>query len=280
MKTTASIEELRGFLKASQGESALVPTMGYLHSGHMKLVEQAKRQADVCIVSIFVNPLQFGPDEDFDEYPRDLKRDLALCEAHGVDFVFHPDVDEMYPEAPEVNLGLKHMSSVLDGISRPGHFEGVITVVNKLFNIIRPDYAVFGEKDRQQLMIVKRLVQDFNHDLEIIGVETERERDGLAKSSRNVNLTMSEREEAPSIHAALTHGRQLIEAGHVSTEDVIREVTDFIETRISGKVDSIDIYSYPDLKEVVKIKEDIVIFAAVKFSKARLIDNMLVKNNV
>lgn len=277
MKTTAEIKDIREQLKKEKNKSiALVPTMGYLHSGHMKLVEKAKAHADIIVVSIFVNPLQFGPDEDFDEYPRNLTRDLEICQTHGVDYVFHPSVEEMYPKSPEFEIGIKHMSSVLDGISRPGHFEGVSTVVNKLFNIIQPDYAAFGEKDRQQLMIVERLVEDFNHDLKILPVKTERETDGLAKSSRNVNLTVQERQEAPMIYKALNHGEMLIKRGNIEVPEVAASVREMIQSNISGTVDSIDIYSYPDLKEVSKKETDIVIFAAVKFSRARLIDNIRV----
>jgi pantoate--beta-alanine ligase len=276
MKTTGSIKELRTLLKAKSGKTiALVPTMGYLHSGHMKLVDEAKRHAEISVVSIFVNPLQFGPNEDFDQYPRDLKRDLELCRRQGVDYVFHPDVKEMYPKDLELDLQLKHMSGVLDGVDRPGHFEGVVTVVNKLFNIIKPDYAVFGEKDRQQLMIIERLIEDFNHDIKILPVHTEREEDGLAQSSRNVNLTAPERREAPSIYAGLEYAEELIEAGVTEAREVEAAVKKYIAERVSGEVVQLNIYSYPDLKVVEKVTEKVVIFAAVRFSQTRLIDNKL-----
>lgn len=276
MKTTGSIKELRTLLKAENGKTiALVPTMGYLHSGHMKLVDEAKRHAEISVVSIFVNPLQFGPNEDFDQYPRDLKRDLELCRGQGVDYVFHPDVKEMYPKDLELDLQLKHMSSVLDGVDRPGHFEGVVTVVNKLFNIIKPNYAAFGEKDRQQLMIIERLIEDFNHDIKILPVHTEREEDGLAQSSRNVNLTASERREAPSIYAGLEYAEELIEAGVTEAREVEAAVKKYIAERVSGEVVQLNIYSYPDLKAVEKVTEKVVIFAAVRFSQTRLIDNKL-----
>lgn len=278
MKTTGSITELRHLLKKERSKTiALVPTMGALHSGHMKLVKEANKHADISVVSIFVNPLQFGPDEDFDRYPRDLEKDLEICRSYNVDYVFHPSVEEMYPKNLELDLQLKHMSSVLDGERRPGHFEGVVTVVNKLFNIVKPDYATFGEKDRQQLMIVERLIEDFNHEVEILPVRTEREKDGLAKSSRNVNLSDFERIEAPSIYEGLKHGEQLIIEGVSEVSRVEDKVYEFISSRVSGKVDQLKIYSHPDLEEITDIGTDIVIFTAVKFSQTRLIDNILIK---
>lgn len=281
MKTTDSIHEIRHLLRDDRkGTIALVPTMGYLHSGHMKLVEAARKNADIVVVSIFVNPLQFGPDEDLDSYPRDLKHDLEMCESQGVDYVFNPSETEMYPKEPEMNLSINNMASILDGRRRPGHFEGVVTVCNKLFNIVEPDYVTFGEKDRQQLMIVERLIQDFNHDTEILPVPTEREADGLAKSSRNVNLSEAERREAPEIFKSLQYGKELIEEGERSTHAVRAGMIEYINAHISGDVDDLQIYSHPDLDEVQDITDDVIIFIAVKYDKARLIDNMLVTLNV
>ncbi len=277
MKTADTIKETREILKAHRDKKiVLVPTMGFLHEGHMALVEEAKKHGDFVALSLFVNPLQFGPDEDLDTYPRDLERDLEICKENGVDFVFHPSEEEMYPKTPELLLNLKSMSSILDGIKRPGHFEGVVTVVNKLFNIIEPDFAVFGEKDRQQLMIIKRMVADFNHDLEIIGVETAREADGLAKSSRNVNLTSVEREEAPAIHQALEIGRDLLQEGETDVESVKERIEMHIMDHTSGQIDDLQIYTNPDLNTIQTVSSDVIIFIAVKFESVRLIDNMLV----
>lgn len=250
--------------------------MGYLHEGHAALIEEAKQHADIVAVSIFVNPLQFGPEEDYDSYPRDLERDLNICERHGVDIVFHPAVSEMYPDEMEFTLGIKTMASILDGVKRPGHFEGVITVVSKLFNIIQPDFAVFGQKDRQQLMIIERYVENFNVPVKIIGVPTKREESGLAKSSRNVNLSESEYEEAAEIHAALTNAAEQIADGNVNTNQVMSFIKLHIEQRTSGKVDDLAIYAADSLKSVDNIEQDVIIFIAVQFEKARLIDNLYV----
>lgn len=277
MQHTGSIKEVRRLLDRESGKKiALVPTMGYLHEGHAALIEAAKQYADLVAVSIFVNPLQFGPEEDYDTYPRDLERDLNICREHGVDFVFHPADDEMYPESMEFTLGIKTMADILDGVKRPGHFEGVVTVVSKLFNIIRPDIAVFGEKDRQQLMVIERYVRDFNVPVEIIGVPTKREESGLAKSSRNVNLSGEEYREAPEIYAALLNAAEQIKNGTVNTDKVMSFIRLHIEQKTSGTVDDLAIYTARGLEPVENIDQDVIIFIAVQFEKARLIDNLYV----
>src|SRR5699024_1056706 len=277
MQHTGSIKEVRRLLDRESGKKiALVPTMGYLHEGHAALIEAAKQYADLVAVSIFVNPLQFGPEEDYDTYPRDLERDLNICREHGVDFVFHPADDEMYPEGMEFTLGIKTMADILDGVKRPGHFEGVVTVVSKLFNIIRPDIAVFGEKDRQQLMVIERYVRDINVPVEIIGVPTKREESGLAKSSRNVNLSGEEYREAPEIYAALLNAAEQIKNGTVNTDKVMSFIRLHIEQKTSGTVDDLAIYTARGLEPVENIDQDVIIFIAVQFEKARLIDNLYV----
>ncbi len=280
MKTTSKINEIREFLSAENiGEIALVPTMGYLHSGHLKLVEAAKKHGDTVVVSIFVNPLQFGPDEDFDNYPRNLDQDLKLLKENGVDYVFHPEVHEMYPEEMELEISLKSMADVLDGVKRPGHFEGVVTVVNKLFNIIKPHYVTFGEKDRQQLMIVQKMIEDFNHDIEILAVETEREETGLAKSSRNTNLNEQELLEAPHVYESLQLGNKLIQSGERDVEEILKQITAHINENTSGTVDDVQILSHPDLGIMTCVDSNVIIFIAVQFERARLIDNLMVKIN-
>lgn len=277
MQHTASINEVRTFLSSYDGKKiALVPTMGYLHEGHMALIKEAGSHADIVAVSIFVNPLQFGPEEDYDSYPRDLERDLRICEANGVDIVFHPETAEMYPEVMEFNIGIKTMADILDGVKRPGHFEGVVTVVGKLFNIIQPDVAVFGQKDRQQLMIIERYVSDFNVPVEIIGVPTAREESGLAKSSRNVNLSAGELNEADEIYAALVNAGEQIKNGTVNTDKVMSFIRLHIEQNTSGTVDDLAIYTAHGLKSIEYIDEDVIIFIAVQFKNARLIDNLYV----
>ena len=278
MKTTGKIKEIREYLKnADTGGVALVPTMGALHSGHMKLVQEAKKHAETIVVSIFVNPLQFGPDEDLDNYPRDLESDLEICREAGVDYVFHPETEEMYPRELELDISLNSMADVLDGVKRPGHFEGVVTVVNKLFNIIEPDYATFGEKDRQQLMIIQRMVEDFNHDIEILPVETERHESGLAKSSRNMNLSGQELSEAPHVYKSLKLGEELIQSGERDPALVLGKIKDHIGRHTGGRIDDVQIFSHPDLNPVTRIESDVIIFIAVQYEKARLIDNLLVK---
>lgn len=277
MQHTGSIKEVRRLLDRESGKKiALVPTMGYLHEGHAALIEAAKQHADFVAVSIFVNPLQFGPEEDYDTYPRDLERDLNICREHGVDFVFHPKDDEMYPEEMEFTLGIKTMANILDGVKRPGHFEGVVTVVSKLFNIIRPEIAVFGEKDRQQLMVIERYVRDFNVPVEIIGVPTKREESGLAKSSRNVNLSGDEYKEASEIYAALLNAAEQIKNGTVNTDKVMSFIRLHIEQKTSGTVDDLAIYTARGLEPLENIDQDVIIFIAVQFEKARLIDNLYV----
>ena len=280
MKTTSKINEIRAFLSAENiGKIALVPTMGYLHSGHLKLVEAAKKHGDTVVVSIFVNPLQFGPDEDFDNYPRNLEQDLEILNDNGADYVFHPEVDEMYPGDLELDISLNSMADVLDGVKRPGHFEGVVTVVNKLFNIIKPDYVTFGEKDRQQLMIVQKMIEDFNHDIEILAVETEREETGLAKSSRNTNLNEQELLEAPHVYESLQLGNKLIQSGEMNVEEILKQITAHINENTSGSMDDLQILSHPDLDTMTHVNSDVIIFIAVQFEKARLIDNLMVKIN-
>lgn len=277
MQHTASIKEARILLSSYKDKKiALVPTMGYLHEGHMALIKEAKKHADIVAVSIFVNPLQFGPDEDYDSYPRDLERDLGICEAEGADIVFHPEVSEMYPGEMEFKIGINTMADVLDGVKRPGHFEGVVTVIGKLFNIIQPDIAVFGQKDRQQLMIIEQFTSDFNIPVKIIGVPTEREESGLAKSSRNVNLSEAEFNEASEIYTALLNAGEQIKNGTVNTDKIMSFIKLHIEQQTSGTVDDLAIYTAHGLKSVEYIDEDVIIFIAVQFKKARLIDNLYV----
>ena len=277
MQHTASIKEARLLLSSYKDKKiALVPTMGYLHEGHMALIKEAKKHADIVAVSIFVNPLQFGPDEDYDSYPRDLERDLGICEAEGADIVFHPEVSEMYPGEMEFKIGINTMADVLDGVKRPGHFEGVVTVIGKLFNIIQPDIAVFGQKDRQQLMIIEQFTSDFNIPVKIIGVPTEREESGLAKSSRNVNLSEAEFNEASEIYTALLNAGEQIKNGTVNTDKIMSLIKLHIEQQTSGTVDDLAIYTAHGLKSVEYIDEDVIIFIAVQFKKARLIDNLYV----
>ncbi|WP_419865547.1 pantoate--beta-alanine ligase [Bhargavaea cecembensis] len=261
---------------ASEGKSVgFVPTMGYLHDGHLALAGEARKENDVVVMSIFVNPAQFGPGEDFDSYPRDLERDAALAEKAGVDILFHPSPEEMYPEDSDIRILPGRQADVLCGASRPGHFDGVLKVLTKLFHITRPERAYFGQKDAQQLAIIETFVRNYNFQLEIRRVPTVREEDGLAKSSRNVRLSHEERQEAPAIYAALKDGaRVLRESG--DPELVLGMVRNTLGRIPAAETDYAEILEYPSLRPLNPESREAIIAAAVRFSGARLIDNVLV----
>ncbi|WP_059170936.1 pantoate--beta-alanine ligase [Bacillus sp. FJAT-27445] len=278
MKLVEGIKELREELSAHKrnGQSiGFVPTMGYLHEGHLALIQKARKENDVVVVSIFVNPLQFGPNEDFDSYPRDLGHDRRLAEQAGADYIFTPSVSEMYPAAPSVKITVQDRTDVLCGKSRPGHFDGVATVLSKLFNIVMPDRAYFGQKDAQQVAVVEGLIRDLNIPVKLVAVETVREEDGLAKSSRNVFLTPEERKEASSLYLSLRSARAAIESGKRNPGAIIENMKSIIENQTSGKIDYIELYSYPELKPIETLEGQFIIALAVRFSGARLIDNMI-----
>ncbi|MGJ1068023.1 pantoate--beta-alanine ligase [Staphylococcus warneri] len=278
-KVITTVSEMQSIAKEYKrhGQTiGFVPTMGALHEGHLKMMELSSEFNDITVVSIFVNPLQFGPNEDFDAYPRQINKDVEMMEEIDVDYVFYPSVEEMYPDELGVTLKVGKLAHVLEGAQRPRHFEGVVTVVNKLFNIISPDYAYFGKKDAQQLAIVEKMVKDFNHPIEIIGVDIVREKDGLAKSSRNVYLTEEERQEAVHLSKSLKLARDLYNNGERNSSVIIDEITQYLLDYTSGQVDEVAIYSYPELEEQSKIQGQIFISLAVKFSKARLIDNIII----
>ena len=278
-KVITTIKEMQSIVKQHQREGktiGFVPTMGALHDGHLTMMKQSVNENDLTVISIFVNPLQFGPNEDFDAYPRQLDDDVAAVKKLQVDYVFHPSVDEMYPEELGIHLKVGHLAQVLEGAQRPGHFEGVVTVVNKLFNIVQPDYAYFGKKDAQQLAIVEKMVKDFNLPVHVIGIDIVREKDGLAKSSRNIYLTSEERREAKHLYQSLRLAKNLYEAGERDSNEIISQIAAYLNKNISGYIDDLGIYSYPNLIQQSKIHGRIFISLAVKFSKARLIDNIII----
>ena len=278
-KVITTIKEMQSIVKQHQREGktiGFVPTMGALHDGHLTMMKQSVSENDLTVISIFVNPLQFGPNEDFDAYPRQLDDDAAAVKKLQVDYVFHPSVDEMYPEELGIHLKVGHLAQVLEGAQRPGHFEGVVTVVNKLFNIVQPDYAYFGKKDAQQLAIVEKMVKDFNLPVHVIGIDIVREKDGLAKSSRNIYLTSEERREAKHLYQSLRLAKNLYEAGERDSNEIISQIAAYLNKNISGYIDDLGIYSYPNLIQQSKIHGRIFISLAVKFSKARLIDNIII----
>ncbi|WP_204190446.1 pantoate--beta-alanine ligase [Mammaliicoccus sciuri] len=261
----------------SQGKTiGLVPTMGALHDGHLKMMKQSIEENDVTAVSIFVNPLQFGPNEDFDDYPRPFESDLEKLKQIGVEYVFHPTVEEMYPRELEMTIKVGRLAQVLEGKKRPGHFDGVVTVVNKLFNIIQPTHAYFGKKDAQQLAIIEKMVEDFNHSVQIVPIDIVREADGLAKSSRNIYLTEEERKEAVHLSKSLALAKKKYDEGERNGDVLIQAITHYLESNISGDIVEVAIYSYPELEEQHTIEGQIFISLAVKFSQARLIDNIII----
>jgi len=257
---------------------ALVPTMGFLHEGHLELMRRARQRTDLVIVSIFVNPIQFGPNEDLDSYPRDLEGDLKKCREVGVDLVFTPTPEELYPDnAFQTSVEVEKITRGLCGAGRPGHFKGVTTVVSKLFNLTLPDYAFFGEKDYQQLAVIRRMTADLNFPIEIVGVPIIREEDGLALSSRNAYLNEQERREAPAIHQALSRVAGLFHQGVSDSEKLVREAADHIRQQITSpcEIEYIKICQADDLEEINgEITGPAVILTAVRLGRTRLIDNL------
>lgn len=278
MKIISTITEMQQQMQKlkSEGNSiGYVPTMGFLHEGHMSLMKRARKENEVVVLSIFVNPLQFGPNEDLDAYPRDFERDHRIAESEGVDYIFYPSAEEMYPNNASVKVSVVDRTNVLCGKSRPGHFDGVATVLIKLFNIVQPTRAYFGLKDAQQVAVVEGLVQDFNFPIELIPVDTVREEDGLAKSSRNVYLNEQEREQAPELNRSLLLAKAAVESGERNPAKLSEMMKNHINENTTGIVDYIEIYSYPELQSLKELTGRIIIAMAVKFSKARLIDNII-----
>ncbi len=278
MKIIRTINEMTNKIKELSHETiGFVATMGFLHEGHLSLVRKAKEENDLVVMSIFVNPLQFGPNEDFEEYPRNEEQDTDIAEKAGIDVLFMPTVKEMYPEELAIKMTIEKGTDVLCGRSRPGHFDGVGTVLTKLFHIIEPNYAYFGLKDAQQFAIVHNLVRQLNFPLQVVGLPTIREADGLAKSSRNVNLSDRERAEAKQLYKSLQYAQKLLVDG-IKNPDIIKaEVQKMLQKETNGIIDYIEILSFPNLGQISTIKEQIIIAVAVQFEQARLIDNILLQ---
>lgn len=255
-----------------------VPTMGALHEGHLSLIRKARKDCDVVVVSIFVNPTQFGPGEDFERYPRNLSQDIILCEKEGVDFVFAPSSKDMYPEGYSTWVEVSgKLTQILEGAHRPGHFRGVTTVVTKLFNIVDPHYSYFGEKDYQQALVVKRMVEDLNMDTQIVVMPTVRERDGLACSSRNSYLTGEKREAARILYKSLVEAKKMIENGEKDASRILSALENFIKKEPLARIDYITLADPKTLEPVKKIEGEVVVALAVKIGDVRLIDNMRIK---
>ncbi|WP_338749628.1 pantoate--beta-alanine ligase [Bacillus sp. FJAT-52991] len=275
IKKVKELTSIVGEKKKAGLSIGLVPTMGYLHEGHLTLAKKAREENDVVIMSIFVNPLQFGPNEDFESYPRDFERDQKLAEEAGVDILFAPEPNEMYPKPSMIVMNVVERTDRLCGEKRPGHFDGVVTVVTKLFHLAQPNRAYFGLKDAQQVAVINGLVESLNFPLEVIGVETVREENGLAKSSRNVYLTPTERQLAPHIYQALKAGRALAEQGEKDAEKVINETIAHLNEHTGAEIDYVELLSFPELTPVQTIKGQVILATAVKYSNARLIDNII-----
>lgn len=255
-----------------------VPTMGYLHEGHLSLVRRAAEISDLTVVSIFVNPTQFGPREDLERYPRDLARDTDLCAQEGVDVLFNPETADVYPEGYRTMVEVEGLSQVMCGVSRPSHFGGVATVCLKLFHIVKPTYAVFGQKDYQQLLIIRRMVRDLNLDVEVLAGPTVREEDGLALSSRNTYLAPAAREAAPVLYRALQEGRRLIlEEGEREAEAVDAAMREVLDRAPEARLDYLAITDPESLEPLGRLSGEALLALAAYFGNTRLIDNILVK---
>lgn len=276
MQVTKTVEETRNLVKEwkKQGKTiGLVPTMGFLHEGHASLIKRCREENDIVVVSDFVNPTQFGPTEDLEAYPRDFERDSRLCESLGADLIFNPEPSEMYHD-PHAYVSIDLLSETLCGKTRPIHFKGVCTVVSKLFNIVTPDRAYFGQKDAQQLAIIKKMVKDLNFDITIVGCPIVREEDGLAKSSRNTYLSADERKAALCLSRAVKKGQEIIKPG-MEAEKVLSAMRDIINAEPLARIDYVSMVDAYDMQPVEKADRDVLVAMAVYIGKTRLIDNFI-----
>jgi len=277
--TSAETMQQRALAERAAGSRiAFVPTMGFLHDGHLSLLHAGRKQGDLLVLSIFVNPTQFGQGEDFEDYPRDLQRDTELAQSAGVDIIFAPQASGMYPKGYATYVDVEGITDVLCGTSRPGHFRGVTTVVSKLFNIVQPHVALFGNKDFQQLAVIRRMVLDLNMPIEIVGMPIFREEDGLAMSSRNVYLSAEQRQQALVLSQSLIEARRLVEVGDRESRDILAALRDMIEAQPDAQIDYIKICHQLTLQEQTAVDQDSVLLLAVYIGKTRLIDNGFLLN--
>jgi pantoate--beta-alanine ligase len=275
-----SIRELDNQLQQARRKGmkvALVPTMGFLHEGHLSLVRAANMENDLVVVSIFVNPTQFGPGEDYDTYPRDLENDVIKLQETGIEYIFAPDVEELYPEGYSTFVEVEGITDKLCGHFRPGHFRGVTTIVSKLFNIIKPDRAYFGEKDYQQLIVIKKMVRDLNMPVQIKGLPIIREEDGLAMSSRNRYLNSEERKAATVLYKALQNAKKMVYNGERDADQIKKEMLSFINKEPLVSIDYVSVVDPETLEDLDKIKDSVLLALAVYIGDTRLIDNVLIK---
>lgn len=280
MKTIQSpsrMQEICLDLKKKGKTIGFVPTMGYLHEGHLSLMRVAKRKSDVLVVSLFVNPTQFGPKEDFKRYPRDLQRDGKLLNEVGCDYLFYPEIKDIYPEGYETYVRVENLTKILEGAFRPGHFKGVTTIVAKLFNIVQPDVAVFGQKDFQQAVVIRTIVRDLNFPVKIIIAPTIREKSGLALSSRNEYLSHGQKKQALVLSQSLNLAKKLIKAGERDSKKIKDKMRKLISKQPQAKIDYVSINSSETLEPLKKLKGNVLISLAVRVGKTRLIDNIRTK---
>jgi pantoate--beta-alanine ligase len=276
----SAMQDISNFLKRTGKKIGFVPTMGFLHEGHCSLMLKARDEADIVITSIFVNPAQFGPSEDFNDYPRDFLRDYHICKSCGVDYIFYPDAEDVYTKDFFSFVDVKEISDKLEGKYRPGHFSGVATVVLKLFNITKPDFTFFGQKDAQQVAIINKMIENLNLDVKLRICETVREENGLARSSRNTYLTKEQKEEASALYKGLNEAKRLIlEEKMYDTKEVRKEVKKFIETNSpNSSLQYIAVTDFTNLDKISDLKEykgDVLVSLAAYYGKTRLIDNII-----
>lgn len=280
MKIISDIQEMQLFVRQAKENGmsiGLVPTMGSLHEGHLTLMRQAKKSCDIVVASIFVNPTQFGPTEDFAKYPRDLSGDSQQAAKADVDVIFHPQPEEMYPAGYSSFIEINGITQKLCGLSRPGHFRGVATVVTKLFNIIQPDKAFFGQKDAQQVLVLKRMVADLNMNVTLEIVPIVREEDGLAMSSRNAFLSSEERKAALVLSQSLQFAQKLVDQGQVNAQNIKEQVMLKIQQEKLAQIDYVEVYSYPQLENLDVIGDKALLALAVRIGNTRLIDNTILE---
>jgi pantoate--beta-alanine ligase len=282
MKIITTISEMQSLADAFRKEGrtiGFVPTMGFLHEGHVSLMRRARQECDVVVASIFVNPTQFGPNEDLDRYPRDEAGDRAKCEAAGVDVLFMPKASGMYPDTPSVFVTVEGISDVLEGAIRPGHFRGVATVVAKLFNIVKSHKAFFGQKDYQQCAVIRRMVKDLNMDVDVAVLPTVREPDGLAMSSRNSYLSVDDRRKAAVIHRALSAAENLVRSGTNAPEMLKSRMQTVLQQEKGIEIDYIEVVDHETLEPLSSVKDVMVLLVAVRIGSTRLIDNLVIQRS-
>ncbi len=277
IKSISKMQKVSEKIRKDGKKIAFVPTMGFFHEGHLSLMKYGRDHADVLIVSVFVNPIQFDVGEDFEDYPRDLARDCKLAEKVGVDIVFTPEASEMYPRDFQTRVTVEPLSQYLCGAFRPGHFRGVTTVVVKLFHIVKPHVAIFGRKDFQQWIIIRKMAEDLNLDIEVIGLPTVREQDGLAMSSRNTYLTEEQRDSALSLYRSLTMAEDMVASGERDALKIVEKIKDFILSKSYTKIDYVKICDPDTLEDIRVLRAKALLALAVRVGKARLIDNTLLE---